>query len=151
MTQTHNSMCVGRSPVHNISKPLRFLSVVQFRSLNGAGLMGLSFSTCRDLVLSPDDVRSLSLRIDSDQGQAKGRQRARRNLKPRENRARISHRSMKRWSLTQAEGLRGEVLVYSARLGSGSDLVAVVDGSEGAEEGWSEIWAFWWRRHFSYH
>lgn len=58
--------------------------------------MGIFFSICMDLVLSLDDVRSLGLRMDSDQGQAKGRQRATRNLKPLENRVKISHRSMKR-------------------------------------------------------
>lgn len=58
--------------------------------------MGISFSICRDPVLSLDDVKSLSLRIDSDQGQAKRRQRAMRNRKPQENRVRKSHRSMKR-------------------------------------------------------
>lgn len=102
-----------RKETFNISsalyKPLKSMSVVQFGSFNGAGLMGIFFSICRDLVLSLDDVRSLSLKIDSDQGRGKGRQRATRNLKPRENRVWISHGSMKRWSLTQAGGLQGKL------------------------------------------
>lgn len=72
--------------------------------------MGIFFSISRDLVLSLDDVRSLGLRMDSDQGQAKSYKKPQTSGEPSEYKPQIDEKVIANTSRRPSGEVRAIVL-----------------------------------------